>query len=76
MKVLDLTKEQIDMICDYVFDKYAMRKRGFIQNVFELCKHCPCGVPGENDVWVCGASLIQENPELNPEFEELIKKNH
>lgn len=71
MQLRDLTKEQVQKICDYYHDKYDNGQTD-TKSFCAPCRHCPFGYAIDDSYWreCCGFTGFVELPK---EVEEIIK---
>ena len=72
--VKDLTDEQTDKICSYMFHTYGEYKDGICQTAMrDLCKHCPLSIETDDSEFVCMSSHLDEP--ITGDWLKIIKEN-
>ena len=73
MKIHDLTEEQVEKLCNYIYDKYGIRDdNGFLRNLDTVCENCPFALyVGELRWYECKKPDFEK--ELSKELEKVIK---
>lgn len=69
MKLRDLTEEQADKICDYIFEKYG-KENSTWRDMQRCCCHCPFSLTSDG-YYDCAQGLMFID--LDEEFEKVIK---
>jgi len=75
MKLKDLTEEQADKICDYIFNTYGIYSpEGICQNFEECCQKCPYAFSIDDSRWrECSKGFMYRTDDVPEEFEKVIK---
>ena len=72
--VKDLTDEQTDKICSYMFHTYGEYKDGICQTPMkDLCKHCPLSIGTGDGEFVCMSYHLDES--ITGDLLKVIKEN-
>lgn len=76
MKVQELTEEQAELICDYMYDKHAYYDdKGFLAcRISDVCKHCPLSIESDEGWNECFRYRMLED--LEKELEDYIKEQN
>lgn len=74
LTVKDLTDEQMDRICSYMFHTYGEYKDGICQtSMKDLCKHCPLAIRTDDGEFACMSCYLDR--QINSDLLKIIKEN-